>query len=325
MRTALACHIITAMARSGIDVSPAFAEAGTLEALVASFRRSLRAANRSPATVANYSISVELLRRHLERRGLPTTAAALRREHLVGFLSELVEQGAKPATAATRYRGLRAFFAWALSEDEIAEDVSRAITPPRVPEQPVAMPSDADVKKLIGACAGPDLLDRRDRAMILTFIDCGLRRGELLGLALEHVDLEAGVLQIFRAKGGSPRAVACGNTTAAAIDRYIRMRGRLAASGRPELWLTREGHPLTASSVNNMFEHRSAKAHVTPIHPHALRHYSVHRFLGAGGTESSAQRLYGWRSADMLMRYAAARGVERALGEHRRLGIVDRL
>ena len=52
---------------------------------------------------------------------------------------------------------------------------------------------------------------------------------------------------------------------------------------------------------------------------------SDRRSADAGGTESSAQRIYGWRSPQMLMRYAAARGVERAIGEHRRLGIADRL
>jgi hypothetical protein len=45
----------------------------------------------------------------------------------------------------------------------------------------------------------------------------------------------------------------------------------------------------------------------------------------SGGDETSAMRLFGWRSRQMLQRYAAFNAVARAHAAARKLGIGDRL
>ena len=47
-----------------------------------------------------------------------------------------------------------------------------------------------------------------------------------------------------------------------------------------------------------------------------LRHAFAHRFLEAGGTEGSLQRLGGWESAEVMRRYGSARADDRALAEY---------
>lgn len=303
---------------------PLLAPVGSLAALAASFRRSLRAANRSRETVATYGAALELFRRYLERRGAPTEARAIRQEHVEGFLAELFERGLQPTTALTRLRGLRAFFRWAAREGEVDDDPAAGVEPPKVPEQPVRMPDDAEVKKLLAVCEGAGFLDRRDRALIVVLVDCGLRRGELLGLRVEDLDLDQGLIHVHRGKGGARRVAPIGNAATAALDRYLRARARHKLADLEAVWLSGYG-PLTPSAVAKLLIDRCRAAGIAPLHPHALKHYSVHRFLSAGGTESSAQRIYGWRSAQMLTRYGAARGVERAIAEHRRLGVADAL
>jgi site-specific recombinase XerD len=86
----------------------------------------------SPATLSTYSASVGQLDRFLDARGMPRTAAAIHREHLEAFITELLEPF-KPATAHNRYRALRSFFGWLTDEGEIRESPMARMKPPRLP------------------------------------------------------------------------------------------------------------------------------------------------------------------------------------------------
>lgn len=67
---------------------------------------------------------------------MPLAVAKIKREHIEGFVSELLEHR-KPATAANRFRGLQQFFKWAIDEGEIKESPMAKMHPPKAPEQPV--------------------------------------------------------------------------------------------------------------------------------------------------------------------------------------------
>jgi integrase len=57
---------------------------------------------------------------------------------------------------------------------------------------------------------------------------------------------------------------------------------------------------------------RSAQAGLEGVHPHRFRHTFARRWLAGGGQERHLMMLAGWRSDDMLSRYAASTAVERA-------------
>jgi site-specific recombinase XerD len=133
--------------------------------LAKSFERYLRAANRSPRTVQTYLEAVTQLTRFLEAAGIPREAAALRRDHLEAFMTDVLARR-KPATASNRFRALQQLFGYLLDEGEIDHSPIARMSPPQVPEQPVPVLSEDDLRKLLADCAGKEFEDKRDEAVI---------------------------------------------------------------------------------------------------------------------------------------------------------------
>jgi site-specific recombinase XerD len=194
-----------------------------LRQAIDSWRLSLRAANRSPATIHTYVDAAARLERFLRESGIPLALAGIRREHIEAFLVGLQEAGARPATVSLAYRCLQAFWKWAMSEDEVRESPMARMTPPIVPEEPPPILRPEEIRAVLEVCAGTDFEARRDTALVRLLLDTGMRRGEIAGLRLEDVDLGESVA-IVMGKGRRPRACPFGSKTAQAIDRYLRLR-----------------------------------------------------------------------------------------------------
>jgi site-specific recombinase XerD len=193
---------------------------------------------------------------------MPVQVSSVRREHVEAFIEHLLETR-KPATASIRYRSLQQLFRFLEDEGEIAESPMRRMRPPRVPEAPPPVPAARDLRRLLEACEGSGFDERRDRALLMVFIDTGARLSEIANLKLEgdegqDIDLDDQLIRVT-GKGGRPRFLPLGNKTVKAIDRYLRTRRSHADADLPWLWLGRSGR-MTPSGIRQALERRSEQA-----------------------------------------------------------------
>ena len=150
-----------------------------LAALLPSWELSLRAERKSPQTIKSYGDGVRAFLRWCDEHG---HSPALDRDLMKGFVADLLEAGAEPATARARQLGVRRFSAWLAEEGEIDDDPLLGLKAPKLDSKVTDSLTDDELRRLIKACGGKEFRDRRDEAIVRLMAETGMRAGEVTGL-----------------------------------------------------------------------------------------------------------------------------------------------
>lgn len=295
-----------------------------LTPLVSSWQLALESENKAPRTIEGYLESLMLFDRWLDQHHPGVLPEEISTETCRRWLAEL-GQTRKPSTVRTRYGGLRQFFAWCHDEGEIEANPMARIKAPDVPETPVPVLSGDKIRAVLATCEGSSLLERRDQAILLLYLDTGARLTAIATARLDGLDLRERTLRVWE-KGRKQQVLPFGSKTARALDRWLRVRGRQKWAELPALFLSgKDGRAMTKNAAHQMLKRRGAEAGVPELHAHLFRHTFVDAWLRSGGAEGDLMEITGWRSRQMLTRYAAATRAERARLAYQSRSPADRL
>lgn len=195
------------------------------------------------------------------------------------FRNKLVESGAAPATVNSRLGALRSLVrlarmqglvAWQLEVENVRADRQRDMRGP----------GRRGVRALLAEVAGATTpMGLRDRALIRVLADLALRRGEAVGLDLEHVDLDGGVVLVL-GKGRSGRVpLTLPEPTQAALTDWIAARGDHPGPLFIGFGRGRVGTRLTGASVARIVRRLGEAAGIGHVRPHGLRHAAITQAL----------------------------------------------
>lgn len=287
----------------------------TLDRLIDSWVIDLRGRHLSPRTVETYERSARGLAKWLDGAELTTDAVRRYMAYLAGYRT--------PGGVSVDYRALRQLTKWLAGEGFTDSDVMARLRPPVVPDPETRVLREEEIARLLKACEGKRFAERRDMAIISLLLDTGIRREELAGLCTDHVsvsDREAYVM----GKGRRARIAPFGHRTAKAIDRYLLLRESHKRADLPALWLAERGGALTGWGIAQAIERRGAQAGIPDLHLHVFRHSWAHHAKSVMH-DDEMMRLAGWKSRQMLGRYAASTADERARETGKKYALLDRI
>jgi integrase/recombinase XerD len=265
----------------------------------------------APNTLASYRRDLRRYLGHLAARGV-TDPGSVAEADVSSFLVALREGDEEhPPLAATSAGravvAVRGFHRFLLREGIATADPARGVRPPAPPKRLPKAISVQDVEALLAA-AGADETPRavRDRALLELLYGCGARISEAVGLDLDELDMEQGVVRLL-GKGSKERIVPVGSYARAAVEAYlVRGRSELSAAGRgvPAIFLNARGGRLSRQSAWAVLAKAADRAGVTvEVSPHTLRHSFATHLLDGGADVRVVQELLGHASVTTTQVY----------------------
>ena len=240
-------------------------------------------------------------------------------EHAAGNGTRVLRKG-KPTSAWPYFRALRRLFNWAV-EEGFLELSPLAKTHFKTPSAPPVEPFTLDeLKRLLAVCeldirSGARFTGLRNRAMLLLFLDSGLRRAEMANIKLRDFHLDAGRVTVL-GKGNKIGIVPFCSKTAKAIWLYLVERENRAVCD--SLWVTEEGRAFSIEGMDSWFNRLKLRAGVTSTGClHKLRHTAALQYLRGAKDSFLLQLFLRHESLEMSRRYTRGLKAEEAIEAHR--------
>jgi len=215
-----------------------------------------------------------------------------------------------PASIARSLVAVRSFHRFCAREGHLATDPSEEVGAPRVPQGIPKALDEGQVTALLGGVESDGPRGQRDRALLEVLYATGIRISEAVGLELDDLDLEDGVVRVL-GKGDKERVVPIGRTARGVLEDYLRdgrLQLRAARSRRAAdtdaVFLNARGTRISRQACWTIVQRAGSRAGIdAELSPHVLRHSCATHMLDHGADLRVVQELLGHASISTTQVY----------------------
>jgi site-specific recombinase XerD len=280
---------------------------------ILNYRRFLKRRNYSGHTIKNY---LHTLKQFVLWVDVPIEEVSHKK--LLAYLDHLLDRGLKPKTINCHLDSIRGFYHYLMEEEQVAmvHPVKRGYALRLSRPLPRHL-KDEEVGRLLKV-----IHDRRDRALVMLMLRCGLRVEEVARLKLAALDLRRRQLFVLQGKGAKDRVVYLSNDAYEALVQYLQVR---PASRVKEVFLVNKGRcrgkAISVRGIQKRLEHYARQARLK-VSCHQLRHTMATQLLNADAALVTIQDLLGHTRIKTTQRYCRVSNLKVQRDYHQAMTVV---
>jgi len=261
---------------------------------VINYRRFLKRKNCSKHTLRNY---MSTLKQFVLWVDVPIEQVT--HKTVLSFMDHLLDKQLKPKTINCYLNSIRGFYEYLIEEEQIpiTHPVKRGYSL-RLSRPLPRYLKDEDVPRLFNV-----ITNKRDRAMFMLMLRCGLRVEEVARLTMAALDLPRSQLFVYEGKGIKDRVVYLSNDAYKILVQYLKAR---TSSRAKRVFLIEKGRfkgkPIQVRGIQHRMQHYAEKAGLK-VSCHQLRHTMATQLLNADADLVTIQDLLGHTRIKTTQRY----------------------
>ncbi len=210
------------------------------------------------------------------------------------YQTERIQKGNKPATVNRLLATLKHMFTKAVEWDMVEDETLKRVRKAKLLEENnkrLRYLSKEECQNLVACC------DKHLRPIVITALNTGMRKGEILGLRWDSVDLRHGFILLEQTKNGDRREIPINETMRSTLQNVIRRLDVPYVFHDPV-----NGKPY--QDVKRSFNTALKKAEIKNFHFHDLRHTFASHLVMGGQDLMTVKDFLGHKTLTMTLRYA---------------------
>ena len=253
--------------------------------------------NRSELTVKNYRDDLRSFEKFFRDLKNPVSWESVDLDVVRNWMERMMDEGNNAASINRRLSALRSFYRFALSRKLVDKDPVHGITGPKKGKPLPQFLKEKEMDRLLEREYWTrSFEDVRDRAIIMTFYETGIRLSELTGLDDKMVDFAEYQLKVT-GKRNKQRIIPFGEELCTTLRDYMECRDREVGRLSEALFVTNEGQRMSASLVRERVKRSLSKVcTLKKRSPHVLRHTFATAMLNHKAGIESVKKLLGHES-----------------------------
>ena len=229
-------------------------------------------------------------------------------DRLVHPESASPDHGIGPSSRARKLSAIKSFFKYlTVRTKQLEENPVAELEYPKLRKSLPKYLSMEQSAALLRSVSGQN--EKRDYAILMLFLNCGIRRSELVGLNL--TDVYEDRIRVV-GKGNKERFVYFGTPCRKAIDAYLPERIKQELTDNRALFGSRNGNRISTDAVHRLVKKALMQAGLdsTQFSAHKLRHTAATMMLSGGVDVKTVQEVLGHENLNTTQIYTHIENTE---------------